>query len=371
VFHNGVRLVDGTDFTATNSTSITLTVAAESGDQVVVVSYASFQTSDTVSASAGGTFGGNVTVTGTVTVDGGSNGTIDFGDVTTAYGRLYADNTGTFVGSKTNQPLILRTNNTEAMRIDGGNLLVGKTSADGGIAGFEARSTGETFATSSGASLYAKRTTGDGDIIVVQGSSGTVGSIQTGAGGYMHIKGGNNTFGSGIAFNNQTWNPTNASGTITDDHVKLGDTGSRFTDLYLSGGVYLGGTGAANKLTDYETGNWNPTLINGGTVSLVTASYTKIGNFINLYLYATFTPTNSTSTFYIGNIPFVPTGNNRGGGSVSYCGNLNIQAWSAPLVSPSGYLYFHRHDANFNIINGTFFGGNATPLIISASYTTA
>jgi len=60
VFHNGVRLVDGTDFTATNSTSITLTVAAESGDQVVVVSYASFQTSDTVSASAGGTFSGDV-----------------------------------------------------------------------------------------------------------------------------------------------------------------------------------------------------------------------------------------------------------------------------------------------------------------------
>ena len=60
VFHNGVRLVDGTDFTATNSTSITLTVAAESGDQVVVVSYASFQTSDTVSASAGGTFAGDV-----------------------------------------------------------------------------------------------------------------------------------------------------------------------------------------------------------------------------------------------------------------------------------------------------------------------
>ena len=46
VFHNGVRLVDGTDFTATNSTSITLTVAAESGDQVVVVSYATFQVAD-------------------------------------------------------------------------------------------------------------------------------------------------------------------------------------------------------------------------------------------------------------------------------------------------------------------------------------
>ena len=43
VYHNGVRLVDGTDYTATNSTSITLTVAAVSGDQVVVVSYASYQ----------------------------------------------------------------------------------------------------------------------------------------------------------------------------------------------------------------------------------------------------------------------------------------------------------------------------------------
>jgi len=66
VFHNGVRLVDGTDYTATNGTSITLTVAAENGDQVAVVSYATFQTSDTVSASAGGTFGNNVSVTGTL-----------------------------------------------------------------------------------------------------------------------------------------------------------------------------------------------------------------------------------------------------------------------------------------------------------------
>ena len=66
VFHNGVRLVDGTDYTATSGTTITLTVAAENGDQVVVISYATFQTSDTVSASAGGTFGNNVSVTGTL-----------------------------------------------------------------------------------------------------------------------------------------------------------------------------------------------------------------------------------------------------------------------------------------------------------------
>jgi hypothetical protein len=43
VFQNGVRLVDGTDYTATNSTTITLTVAAQSGDNVVVISQASYQ----------------------------------------------------------------------------------------------------------------------------------------------------------------------------------------------------------------------------------------------------------------------------------------------------------------------------------------
>ena len=59
VFHNGVRLVDGTDYTATNGTSITLTNAAQNGDEVVVISYPSFQTSDTVSAANGGTFAGN------------------------------------------------------------------------------------------------------------------------------------------------------------------------------------------------------------------------------------------------------------------------------------------------------------------------
>ena len=77
VYHNGIRLVDGTDYTATNGTSITLTTAAEDGDEVVVISYATFQTSDTVSAANGGTFAGNVEHTGTLTASGDLNaGTI-------------------------------------------------------------------------------------------------------------------------------------------------------------------------------------------------------------------------------------------------------------------------------------------------------
>lgn len=61
VFQNGVRLLDGTDYTATDGTTVTLTVAAQSGDNVVVLSQASFQVADAVLTS-GGTITGNLTV---------------------------------------------------------------------------------------------------------------------------------------------------------------------------------------------------------------------------------------------------------------------------------------------------------------------
>ena len=44
---NGVKLVDGTDFTATNGTSITLTAAAASGDSVDIVAYGTFTLNST------------------------------------------------------------------------------------------------------------------------------------------------------------------------------------------------------------------------------------------------------------------------------------------------------------------------------------
>ena len=78
VFHNGVRLVDGTDYTATDGTSITLNSAAENGDEVVVISYAGFQVADAYTqaeadaefvAKAGDTMTGDLDVTGTVTAN--------------------------------------------------------------------------------------------------------------------------------------------------------------------------------------------------------------------------------------------------------------------------------------------------------------
>ena len=46
VYHNGVRLVEQTDFTTNGSTTITLANAASEGDEIVVISYATFQVAD-------------------------------------------------------------------------------------------------------------------------------------------------------------------------------------------------------------------------------------------------------------------------------------------------------------------------------------
>ena len=67
---------------------------------------------------------GDQTFAGNLTIDTGTAATIDWGDIDgNAHGRLYADSTGTFIGSKTFQKLSLRTNNTERLNInaDGNN----------------------------------------------------------------------------------------------------------------------------------------------------------------------------------------------------------------------------------------------------------
>ena len=66
VYQNGIRLVDGTDYTATNGSTVTLETGATEGDQIVIVSHGSFETSDTVSKASGGTFSSGMTVNGAV-----------------------------------------------------------------------------------------------------------------------------------------------------------------------------------------------------------------------------------------------------------------------------------------------------------------
>jgi len=71
-----------------------------------------------------------------------------------------------------------------------------------------------------------------------------------------------------------------------DNSHDLGSGGARWKDLYLSGGIYLGGTGSANKLDDYEEGTHSATFaMNGsGSISMLrqNLAYIKVGRLVTV-----------------------------------------------------------------------------------------
>lgn len=73
----------------------------------------------------------------------------------------------------------------------------------------------------------------------------------------------------------------------TDDNNDLGSSTKRWKDLYLSGGLYIGGTTSANFLDDYEEGTWSPTLGYevDGTVTSRYGYYRKVGTFVHIFMY--------------------------------------------------------------------------------------
>ena len=175
-----------------------------------------------------------------------------------------------------------------AITIDSsGNLLVSKTSADSSVAGGEIRSHGGIVGARSGnwAGIF-NRLTDDGDIVQFRKDDTTVGSI-----GVLSSRLYAGTGDTGLFFNDQAdqiqpWNTsTNAA---RDAAIDLGDETRRFKDLYLSGGVYLGGTGSANLLDDYEEGTWTPTLGASSTdptsvtYTIQKGRYTKVGSLVTV-----------------------------------------------------------------------------------------
>jgi len=193
----------------------------------------------------------------------------------------------------------------ERMRIDSsGNLIVGTTNSapvSNNVAGVSIRNFGEVQSSVDGAAaLYLNRKTNDGDIAVFRKDGSTVGSIGTAGGGAFYIS--DATYG-GLGFSTLgagDINPVNTTGGVRDAATDLGQPTARFKDLYLSGGVYVGGTGAANKLDDYEEGTWTPALT-AGTFSSASATYTKVGNMVTINLDAVVGTGGATK---ITNLPF-------------------------------------------------------------------
>jgi hypothetical protein len=251
IYLNGVKLAPS-DYVATNGSDVVLATGAATGDILEYVAYTPFEVAN--QTFTGTTTTAALTVTGAFTSKG-----ID-------------DNAA-----------------ATAMTLDAsGNVLMGKAASNPAAVGFEARAGGTFFFTqNSSVAAFMRRNTTDGDIIQFAKDGTTVGSIST-FGSTLAV-GNNATF---IAFDSGTSPAIIPSTGLAgrDAAVDLGDATVRWKDLYLSGGVYLGGTGAANKLDDYESGTWTPGFtFSGASVGITyvaqVGKYTKVGNMVTASCY--------------------------------------------------------------------------------------
>ena len=212
--------------------------------------------------------------------------------------------------------------------------------------------------------LTVDRATSDGTIIDVQKSGSTVGSIGYESSGF-HINGEANH--SGLSFQAPNVTPR-YNGSITDDFVHLGSTSNRFKDLYLSGGVYLGGTGSANKLSDVETGTWSATL-SQGTCTTAHASYTKIGKRVHVSAQLnTFSNRSSTASVEIRNLPFArDTSKDEVAGGPAMWSYVDI-ANTVSYVATGGLQFYGSQSGGFASLRYADLNNSSSTVYFVATY---
>jgi len=243
------------------------------------------------------------------------------------------------------------------------NVMISKTSTGFGTAGVELSQNGvagKAFITRSGGeALSVNRLSSDGEIVGLYKDSSLVGSIGVHSGTDYFIGSGD----TGIRFSpsNNCFIPYNTSGLASRDAgIDLGISSVRFKDLYLSGGVFLGGTGSANQMDSYEEGNWTPVLrgesgtepTQGTTVS---AKYVKIGQFVHIEARMVITTDNGGSGLEVAGLPFVTDG------AVIFhlaetavFGVVGIMFSNGSVASGSGHVTFREGNGSSAWQSGTY-----------------
>jgi hypothetical protein len=240
--------------------------------------------------------------------------------------------------------------------------------------------------------LTVDRATSDGDICRFQKDGSSVGNISSKSGGVFigNANGDVGIFFNGTADSIDPVNPGN--GFNRDNAIDLGTSSARFKDLYLSGGVYLGGTGSANKLSDVEEGDWTPTFGLSTTdpdsvvynTAVTGGFYRKIGNyvFVSGVLYtSSVTIGSGAGTLLISNLPFVVANSSQGqnGYSSLYIGEATAFSGHHPssgrfIQSNTAIDLFFRSSSNggslTNVGGDLNTGVNKNLLRFSGSYTT-
>jgi hypothetical protein len=264
------------------------------------------------------------------------------------------------------------------MRLDSsGNLLVGTTdeatynlTSGGGTALWK---NGLVSAAKSGAIVgIFNRTSSDGDILQFRKDGAAVGSIGTGAGAFGIGQGTGN-----LGFFDAFVVPMgNTAGGASDGDITLGNGGRRFKDLYLSGGAYLGGTTAANKLDDYEEGLWTLTITTSGTgesvsIGNTTGTYTKIGRQVTATIYTAGMNISAAGSgaLLLGGLPFT-AGNGYEFYAVPSFGHTDCFSYQ-----PDGYVTINQNYITVTRVGSVSYNalsvGNPKYMMMTVTYFTA
>ena len=236
--------------------------------------------------------------------------------------------------------------NATAITIDSSeNVLVGTTTvltAENNVEGISLASGSYggllSVSRASARSATFNRKTNDGDIVEFRKDGTAVGSIGYSSATNIYI--GNASRGIGIG--GSSIFPTNGSTAVSDGGLSLGYGNGKWNNLYLSGGAYLGGTGAINLLDDYEEGTWTPQIAdaagNVATVNVLSTggSYTKIGNIVTLTGRVMSASVSGVGDpIFIKNLPFPAISGEKGYATlaISQAFNLNITGGRSVVAS--------------------------------------
>ena len=305
VYLNGVKL-SAADYTATNGSDVVLASGAATGDILEVVAFTTFN-----SASSSIDDNGNATA---LTIDSSENVMINTTD-----SSLFNNTTG---------------------------------------GGFMSASTGRTDMAREANVVTTMNRTGnsDGDILEFRKDGTVVGSIGVNT-DRVYLA----TTSKGVCIDQSAARmiPTDASGNTNDADMDLGQSNGRWKDAYLSGGIYLGGVGSANKLEDYEEGTWTPTLGGNAQYDIQSGDYIKVGGLV----YASFairpTSLGTGSDNRISGLPFSTA--DSVGLTIQYYDGAATNHYSISGGVTSNYLNIYLKTSSINSAynSTTFFQNNA------------
>ncbi len=129
VYQNGVLLKPVTDYAATTGTSVVLTTGATTDDVVEMIVYDTFAVADTVSASNGGTFAGDVAFTANANF--GDNNKAQFGAGSDL--EIFHDGSNSNISDVGTGQLVLRTDGTQVAINKGSSENMAKFIVDGAV----------------------------------------------------------------------------------------------------------------------------------------------------------------------------------------------------------------------------------------------